>query len=60
VALAQKFQGKVLLVDTAAPAKGAKPAIEWRGNVGHLSTGATALEVEVDPGARNLFKVEAP
>nr|WP_141834522.1 hypothetical protein [Herbaspirillum sp. SJZ107] len=60
LALAQKFQGKVLLVDTAAPAKGAKPAIEWRGNVGHLSTGATALEVEVDPGGKNLFKVEAP
>jgi len=60
LAQAQKFQGKVLLVDTAAPAKGAKPAIEWRGNVGHLSTGATALEVEVNPGAKNLFKVEAP
>jgi len=58
MALAQKFPGKVLLVDTARLAKGVKPAIEWRGNVGHLSTGATALEVEVDPGAKALFKLE--
>lgn len=60
LALAQKFQGKVLLVDAARLAKGVKPAIEWRGNVGHLSTGSTALEVEVDPSAKALFKVEAP
>jgi hypothetical protein len=60
LALAQKFQGKVLLVDTARLAKGVKPAIEWRGNVGHLSTGATALEVAVDADAKTLFKVEAP
>ena len=37
--LAQKFRGKVLLVDSAPLAKGAKPAIEWRGNLGHLSVG---------------------
>ena len=60
MALAQKFQGKVLLVDAARLAKGVKPALEWRGNVGHLSTGSTALEVEVDPSAKALFRLEAP
>jgi hypothetical protein len=58
MALAQKFRGKVLLVDTAGLAKGAKPAIEWRGNVGHLSAGAGALEVAVDPTSKTLFKLE--
>jgi hypothetical protein len=58
--LAQKFPGKVLLVDTGVLAKGAKPAIEWRGNLGHLSTGADALEVAVDPASKTLFKLEEP
>jgi hypothetical protein len=58
--LAQKFPGKVLLVDTSGLAKGAKPAIEWRGNLGHLSTGAGALEVAVDPASKQLFKLEEP
>jgi hypothetical protein len=58
LALAQKFPGKVLLVDTSGLAKGAKPAIEWRGNLGHLSTGAGALEVAVDPASKNLFQLE--
>jgi hypothetical protein len=57
-ALAQKFHGKVLLVDTAGLAKGVKPAIEWRGNVGHLSAGAGALEVVVDPASKTLFKLQ--
>lgn len=58
--LAQKFPGKVLLVDTAQLAKGVKPAIEWRGNVGHLSTGAGAgaVEVAVDPGSKKLFELK--
>lgn len=56
--LAQKFPGKVLLVDSARLPKGAKPAIEWRGNVGHLSVGAQAVEVEEDPALKGLFKVE--
>jgi hypothetical protein len=55
--LAQKYSGKTLLVDTAPLARGAKPAIEWRGNLGHLSTGQQVLEVEVDPGAKRLFTV---
>jgi len=58
--LAQKFPGKVLLVDSARLAKGTKPAIEWRGNLGHMSAGGQALEVEVDVGAKTLFKVEKP
>jgi hypothetical protein len=58
LALAQKFPGKVLLVDSARLSKGARPAIEWRGNVGHLSVGAQAVEVEADPALKELFKVE--
>jgi hypothetical protein len=54
--LAQKFHGKVLLVD-GTRVRG-KPAIEWRGNVGHLAAGADALEVVVDPATKTLFKVD--
>ena len=56
--LAQKFPGKVLLVDTARLAKGVKRAIEWRANVGHLSTGAGAVEVAVDPASKKLFELQ--
>lgn len=58
LALAQKFRGKVLLVDSGHLAKGVRPSIAWRGNVGHLSLGAQAVEVEVDPGSKHLFRVE--
>lgn len=57
LALAQKFPGKVLLVDSAPPARGSKPAIEWRGNLGHLSVGQDEVEVAVDPAGKTLFKV---
>jgi hypothetical protein len=57
LALAQKFRGKVLLVDSTALAKGAKPAIEWRGNLGHLSVGQEEIEVTVDPAVKTLFRV---
>jgi hypothetical protein len=57
LALAQKFPGKVLLVDSAPLAKGSKPAIEWRGNLGHLSVGQDEVEVAVDPAGKALFKV---
>ena len=60
LALAQKFPGKVLLVDSAPLAKGAKPAIEWRGNLGHLSVGQEEIEIEVDPAAGGLFRVDEP
>ena len=56
--LAQKFGGKVLLVDSAAPANGGEPAIEWMGNLGHLSLGAGAAEVRVTPGTAALFAVK--
>lgn len=56
--LAQKFPGKVLLIDTAARAGGAGPAIEWRANLGHLSLGSDALQVRVAPGTANLFTVK--
>ena len=56
--LAQRFPGKVLLVDSApAPRKDA-PAIKWRENVGHVSVGGDAVEVEVRPGTKTLFSVE--
>lgn len=46
--LAHKFAGKVLLVDTAAaPGSKAEPAIEWLGNIGHVSAGSRALQVHV-------------
>jgi hypothetical protein len=58
LAQARKFSGKVLLVDSARLPKGAKPSIEWRANVGHLSVGAQAVEVEADPALKGLFQVE--
>jgi hypothetical protein len=58
LSLAQKFKGKVLLIDSAGLAKGAKPAIEWHGNVGHMSVGAHALEVSVAPAVEPMFAVK--
>ncbi len=55
--LAQKFPGKVLLIDTAANSD-VKPAIEWRGNLGHLSLGSGAVEVKVTPGAASPFSLK--
>ena len=57
-ALAQRFKGKVLLVDSAALPKKGEPAIEWRGNVGHVSVGGEAVEVNVTPGAKALFTLK--
>ncbi|MFP5391223.1 MAG: hypothetical protein ACLGI6_06715 [Gammaproteobacteria bacterium] len=53
--LAQKFNGKVLLVDAAVPPAGAKPALVWRANLGHLSVGSETLQVDVTPGTAQLF-----
>lgn len=55
--LARKFKGKVLLIDTDAPEKGAEAAIAWEGNVGHVSVGARALEVRVSKDREQLFEV---
>jgi hypothetical protein len=57
-ALAQKFEGKVLLVDSAALPKKGKPAIEWRDNVGHVSVGDEAVEITVTPGQKALFTLK--
>ncbi|MES2759694.1 MAG: hypothetical protein V4693_20170 [Pseudomonadota bacterium] len=55
--LAQKFNGKVLLIDTAANSD-TTPDIEWRGNLGHLSLGSGAVEVKVTPGAASPFTLK--
>jgi hypothetical protein len=60
LAQAKKFKGKILLVDAAGLAKGAKPAIAWRENVGHVSAGAGTLDVKVTPGSETLFRLEEP
>ncbi len=54
---AAKFKGQVLLVDSAGLPKDAKPAIEWRGNIGHLSVGAHAVEVRVADEGKNVFSL---
>jgi hypothetical protein len=56
--LAQKFPGKVLLIDTDSAREGAAPSIEWRGNLGHLSLGSEAVEVKVTPGAASPFTLK--
>ncbi|MFS2004084.1 hypothetical protein ACEN9F_10710 [Duganella sp. CT11-25] len=61
-AMAEKFKGKVLLIDAqnsaAAATTGSEPAIQWRDNVGHLSLGAEWAEVRVAPGAATLFSIK--
>jgi hypothetical protein len=54
---AAKFKGQVLVVDSAGLPKDAKPAITWRGNIGHLSVGAHAVEVRVEGEGKNVFSV---
>ncbi|MGZ8291327.1 MAG: hypothetical protein ACXW2U_14835 [Telluria sp.] len=56
--LAEKFKGKVLLVDSAAPPKDAAPAIEWHGNLGHVSVGSRAVEVRVSQEAESMFTLK--
>lgn len=56
--LARRFDGKVLLVDSAGLGKGKRPEIDWRGNLGHLSVDEQAVEVEVKPGSKALFSVK--
>jgi hypothetical protein len=57
--LAQKFKGKVLLVDSAAHGK-ATPVIDWHGNLGHISIDGRAVEVAVHPGAKQIFTLQDP
>jgi hypothetical protein len=56
--LAQKYPGKVLLIDTDSTRKDAQPTIEWRGNLGHLNLGSEAVEVKVTPGTASLFTLK--
>ena len=53
-ALAEKFKGKVLLIDNQGDGKAA-PAITWRGNLGHLGLGVEWEAVRVQPGSAALF-----
>ncbi|EKU84619.1 hypothetical protein ABIB42_002270 [Massilia sp. UYP32] len=56
-ARAVKFEGKVLLVDSGTP-HGKKPGIEWKDNLGQLSVGTKAVEVNVKFGKEATFAVE--
>lgn len=57
-AMADKFKGKILLIDAQSNAAAAgEPAIHWRGNLGHLSLGAEWTEVRVAPDAAALFTI---
>lgn len=58
-ALAGRFEGKVLLVDAGALAKGSEPAIAWKGNLGHLSVGTKVIEVKVVAGSDISFTLRA-
>jgi hypothetical protein len=55
--LAEKYKGKVLLIDAQGGAAG-EAAIQWRGNVGHLNMAADWAEVRVTPGAAALFSIK--
>lgn len=55
-AQAAKFDGKVLLIDSGA-LTGRKPAIRWKDNLGQLSVGAKAVEVNVTLGKEAAFAV---
>lgn len=56
-ALARKFNGKVLLIDTAPVPKGAEPAIVWKNNIGHVSIGNRTMRVQVSTGAGQMFRL---
>ena len=51
------FKGRVLVIDSAGLPKDARPAIEWRGNLGHLSVGAHAVELRVAGKGENVFSL---
>lgn len=57
-AIALKFPGKVLLVDSAPLDEGSAPAIAWHGNLGHLSLGSHAVAVKVTPKSGTLFALK--
>ncbi len=58
VMLATKYDGKVLLIDTAKVPNGVEPAIAWRDNLGHVSVGSRVMHVDVMPGAEPMFRLD--
>lgn len=56
--LAKKYDGKVLLIDTAKVPNGTEPAILWRENLGHVSIGSRNMHVHVTPGADPMFRLD--
>jgi hypothetical protein len=61
--IAEKYKGTVLLIDAQpvqATAAGThnEPAIQWRGNVGHVTMTSDWAEVHVTPGAATLFSIK--
>lgn len=63
--LADKYPGKVLLVDTARPASEATAKeteaagiLTWRGNLGHVTLAGEWNAVRVEPGSAQLFALE--
>lgn len=56
--LAQKYSGRVLLVDAGKPPAGARPAIAWRERIGQLSVGSEVVALEVAPGTQKVFTLE--
>ncbi|MFD2368065.1 hypothetical protein [Pseudoduganella sp. GCM10020061] len=59
-AQSKRYKGKLLLVDSAPLDKDARPEIEWRGNIGHLSLGASSALLRVTPGADTRFSLAEP
>lgn len=56
---AEKYKGKVLLVDTEGDVK-TPPAITWRGNLGRLGVAGEWETVRVQPGTASLFSLKDP
>lgn len=61
--MAEKYKGTVLLIDSqpvqaAAAGTHNEPAIQWRGNVGHVTMTSDWAEVHVTPGAAALFSIK--
>ena len=57
-AQSKRYDGKVLLVDSAPLKAGASPEITWRGRVGHLSLGSDNVHVDVMPQAQRPFSID--
>ncbi len=60
IGLAEHFEGKVLLIDTAPSIDGIEPGIAWKGNLGHVSIGARDMLVHVAPGGEEFFALDQP